>query len=452
MRYQKLRARCMKQLFKNKKTTMMGLGLLGRGINVAKFLIKHGAKLTITDLKPKERLTSSLKELAPYKRQIIYVLGEHRLEDFRNCDLVIKAAGVPLDNPFIEEAHKNGVPVEMDASLFARLAPMGVTLVGITGTRGKSTTTHLIAHVLRAARKKVYLGGNVRGLATLPLLEVVKKGDYVVLELDSWQLQGFGEAKISPQVAIFTNLLSDHMNYYKDDMERYFADKANIFLFQKKGDTLVAGRQVAKKIKKQPGKMVVIGAEDFPKGWRLRLEGEHNRFNAALAVAAARAMGIGERVIKKAVESFDAVEGRLQFVGLKNGVKIYNDNNATTPEATIAGLTALARGKNIVLIMGGADKGLVMDALIEEIKRSCRVVLFLSGTGTEKIKAQVKAILGLLVDEDERLEELVRRAARQARKGEVILFSPAFASFSKYFENEYERNDLFMKEVKKWLK
>lgn len=442
---------------------MMGLGLLGRGINVAKFLVEHGAVLTITDLKTEDRLATSLAELKPYEKQITYVLGEHRLEDFRDRDLIIKAAGVPLDTPYIDEAHKNGVPVEMDASLFAKLAPEGVTVIGITGTRGKSTTTHMIYHILEKAGKnampasrQVYLGGNVRGLATLPLLEKVKKGDYVVMELDSWQLQGFGEAKISPRVAVFTNLMMDHMNYYKGDMERYFEDKANIFLYQKKSNTLVAGMEIGVKIKdkygeKVKGKLVEVCAADFPTDWKLSLPGEHNRFDAALAIAAGRALGIAETDIEEAVASFEAVEGRLQLLGERNGIKVYNDNNATTAEATVAGLESVSSGKNVLLIMGGADKGLDMSKLIGAIEKYCRAVVLLSGTGTEKIKGRIMAIPNLIVEEDERLEETLEKAIEIAKKGDVILFSPAFASFSKYFENEYERNDLFVKEVKKWL-
>lgn len=444
-----------KTFFKGRKVTMMGLGLLGRGIGVAKFMAKYGAELIITDLKPREKLESSVEQLKEYEGQITYVFGEHRLQDFENRDLVIKSAGVPLVNEFIDHARSKGIPIEMDASLFVRLAPKGVTVVGITGTRGKSTTTHLIYHILETVGKRAFLGGNVRGLATLPLLEEVKKGDFVVLELDSWQLQGFGEAKISPDVTVFTNLMPDHMNYYKNDMERYFEDKANIFLYQNPGDVLVAGSEILAKIQEKYGEQVrsrVVGVKDgVPEVWKLKLEGKHNQINAALAVEAARAMGISEEIIKQAVEDFKPVEGRLEYMGEVRGVKIYNDNNATTPEATAAGLEAVATGKNIILIMGGADKGLDMRNLLEAVEKYCRGVMMLAGTGTERIKADIKSMDSLVTSENERLEDLVEEAFRLAKPGDVILFSPAFASYSKYFENEYERNDLFVKCVRSRL-
>ena len=217
---------------------MLGLGLLGRGVNVAKFLASLGAELVITDLKAPEALEASVKQLKKYPN-IHFVLGEHRLEDFRGRDLVIKAAGVPLYSPYVAEAMKHNIPVEMDASLFAKFSP--ATIIGVTGTRGKTTTTNLLVHILETAFPgHVFIGGNIRGMATLPLLKKAKAGDYVVLELDSWQLQGFGDAKLSPRVAVFTNFLHDHMNYYKGDMNQYFADKANIYIHQSERDVLVA--------------------------------------------------------------------------------------------------------------------------------------------------------------------------------------------------------------------
>src|ERR1035437_2446809 len=181
-----------KKYFKGKKITIMGLGLLGRGIGYTKFLAECEAVLTVTDLKTEKELAISVKTLKKYKN-ITFVLGEHRLEDFRDQDMIMKAAGVPLDSIYIKEAKKNKIPVEMDVSLFAKCA-RDVTIVGITGTRGKSMTTMLTYEILKgnakALKRKVYLGGNVRGVATLPLLKKVKSGDIVVCELDSWQLQG----------------------------------------------------------------------------------------------------------------------------------------------------------------------------------------------------------------------------------------------------------------------
>src|SRR3989344_594840 len=150
--------------FKGKKVTLMGLGLLGRGVGDAEFLARYGAGLIVTDLKSAEELKSSLERLKGFSN-ITYHLGGHQLEDFHDRDFILKAAGVPLDSPFIAEARKAGVSIEMDASLFAKLAPAGVTLIGVTGTRGKSTTAALIYEILKAAGKRAFLGGNIKDTA-----------------------------------------------------------------------------------------------------------------------------------------------------------------------------------------------------------------------------------------------------------------------------------------------
>src|SRR3989344_5839604 len=217
--------------FKGKKITLMGLGLLGRGVGDAEFLARYGAQLTVTDLKTAEELKPSLERLKVFPN-ITYHLGGHRLEDFRGKDFILKAAGVPLDSLYIAEARKTGVSIEMDASLFAKLAPAGATVIGVTGTRGKSTTAAIIYEILKTAGKRVFLGGNIKDMATLPLLEKVREGDFVVLELDSWQLQGFEDAQISPHIAVFTTFFDDHLNYYKGNQRRYLADKAQLFLHQ----------------------------------------------------------------------------------------------------------------------------------------------------------------------------------------------------------------------------
>src|SRR3989338_3058963 len=154
--------------FKGKKVTIMGLGLLGRGVGDAIFLAKNGAKLTITDLKTVAELKPSLAKLKKYKN-VKYVLGRHRVEDFTKADIVLKAAGVPLDSPYVLAAMEAGTRVEMDESLFVKLAPK-IKIIGVTGTRGKSTTSVLIYEILRAAAVRVHLGGNIRGSAALPLL------------------------------------------------------------------------------------------------------------------------------------------------------------------------------------------------------------------------------------------------------------------------------------------
>ncbi len=438
-----------KEFFKNKKITIMGLGLLGRGVGDALFLAECGAKLTITDLKTKEQLKDSLKKLKKFKN-IKYTLGEHKLGDFKGKDMILKAAGVPLDSIYIKEALKNKIPVEMDVSLFAKHAPE-VMIVGVTGTRGKSMVTALIYEILSKNLKdrKVYLGGNVRGVATLPLLEKVKAGDVLVCELDSWQLQGFGDAKISPHISVFTSFMPDHMNYYKDSMKEYFADKANIFKYQKAGDVLIVRPHVEKIIpKKIKSKLMVADVKSIT-DYKFIVPGEHQRENLSCAVSVAKIFGIPEKNIINTVGRFKGVEGRLQFVKNYKGIKIYNDNNATTPEATIAGIRALAENKKegkIILIGGGADKNLDLGLCVNVVNTFCKAIVLIPGTGTNKLLKNYKIKIPNEIGND--LKDVARKAIKYAKKGDTILFSPAFASFG-MFKNEYDRGDQFMEIIKK---
>ena len=427
--------------FKGKKMTIMGLGLLGRGVGDAQFLAQQGAELIVTDLKNDADLRTSLDALKDLPN-ITYRLGGHDLRDFKDRDYILKAAGVPLNSPYIAQTRKNNIPIKMSASWFAELS--GIPLVGVTGTRGKSTTTMLLYEIMKAAGMDVLLGGNVRGVSTLALLPEVKKDSIALMELDSWQLQGFGEAGMSPNVAVFTTFLKDHMNYYKNDMGTYFADKAQIFLHQKQDDTLVVSSQVVvphlQKYKSKIASHVVIAEpKHFPKGWTLQIPGEHNKLNAMCAIEAARALGIDDVIIKAAVEAFKGVPGRLELVREVKGVKVYNDTTATTPEATDAALSTLDPGakKNIVLIFGGADKGLDMSELIAEIPKHCKKVILLAGTGTEKIQQHFPDAPVF-----DALTYALQDAMDEAQPGDTILFSPAFASFG-MFKNEFDRGDQF---------
>ncbi len=458
-----------KQQFKGKKITIMGLGLLGRGIGDTIFLAECGADLLVTDLKTKEQLTTPLKVLSKYKN-IQYVLGEHRIKDFREKDMIIRAAVVPYDSLYIREARKNNIPIEMDVSLLIKSAPK-ITVIGVTGTRGKSMTTTLIYKILKDNEKflgkNVHIGGNFRDIATLPLLKKIKKGDILVCELDSWQLQGFGEAKVSPNISVFTTFMPDHMNYYKNDMKRYFEDKTNIYKYQKKEDVLIILPEMKKLINENDvmGKYIVAKSDNIF-DWEFIVPGNYNRDNLACAVEVSKLFNIPEKNIKKAVANFRGLEGRMQLLKVYKGIKIYNDNNATTPEATTVGIRALANIKkddkgnhtsNLILICGGADKNLPVENLIKTINEYCKVVVMIPGTGTDRLIGKVpnksKEIIGnnkLSIKSQiiKNLDGIVKTALEYAKKGDIILFSPAFASFG-MFNNEYERNDLFIKIIKK---
>ncbi len=434
------------EFFKGKRITLLGLGLLGRGVGDAEFLAQCGTNVLVTDTKTEEQLAESVERLRKYSN-ITFHLGGHQKEDFTDTDLVIKAAGVRLDSPEIAAAHAAGVPVAMSTALFAKYAmDAGAKIVGVTGTRGKTTVSHMIFHALEKGGKRAHLGGNVRGVSTLAMLPQIQEGDIAVLELDSWQLQGFGDLKISPHIAVFTNLMPDHQNYYKS-MDEYFADKANIFRFQHLGDVLIAGNGLTERLQTPQPPVEAFVPERLAKDWVLRVLGEHNRENAAFATAALQALGFSDEEIKKGLESFEGVEGRLQFVRELNGVKFYNDNNATTPEATIAALRAV--GSVGTLIVGGSEKDLALEDLVSEIKNRVSNVILLTHPNYKGSARLAESLdkAGIVYEEAHELSAAVVSALEKTKSG-VVLFSPAFASFG-MFQNEYERNDQFLELVRR---
>jgi len=437
-----------KEYFEDKKVTVLGLGLLGRGIGDTIFLMENKAEVICTDTRSAEKLAASIVELKKHDMShTTLVIGENRLSDFEKADYVLTCTGLPVDYDMLIHARSKNIPVLMSGSFVCQIIKeklKNVKIIGITGTRGKSTTTAMIAHILKENNKKVHLGGNVRGVANLPILEDIEDGDFLVMELDSWQLQNFGEQKISPDFAIFTSFLDDHMNYYKNDREAYFYDKANIFKYQKES-CLIASSQAAVEIKKRLGNQEVIIPEK--RSFEINLIGDHNQVSAGLSLETCLKVGIPEDSILKALSTFKAVDGRLEFLGEAKGVKFYNDNNATSPDAVMAGLSAVVQKYNRkpILIIGGADKGLELESLEKSILENSKEVVFLEGTGTSKLNLEKKYIF-------EKLEDCTHKAFEMAITGDVILYSPGFASFSPYFRNEYEKNDEFVRVVSDILK
>jgi len=282
-------------------------------------------------------------------------------------------------------------------------------------------------------------------------LKEVREDSLCVMELDSWQLQGFGWAKLSPQVAVFTNFMEDHLNYYQaggkskeEAMQQYFADKANIFRYQDESGVFITTPEVFEQAKQLTGvsigqEVILADASVIPEDSLLAMPGEHNRLNAALAYEALLALSVTEEEIFVGLASFPGVPGRLEYLGERDGIKIYNDNNATTPQATIQGLRAVGSidDKNVILIAGGAFKGIDSAELLTEIPKYCKQVVLLPGTGTDSIKGTLRAKVY------ETMEEAVKVGLAYGKSGDILLFSPGFASFV-LFKNEYERNDQFI--------
>lgn len=436
--------------FKNKKVLILGLGSLGRGVKDAIFFAEQGAIVTVTDLKKELELHASLEQLKKYPN-INFTLGMHRESDIIGADLIIRNAGVPHTSPFLQLAFAKKIPVEMDESLFAQYCPCPI--VGVTGTRGKSTTSALIAKILNdcwaTKSRHVYLGGNIQGEATLPLIKKAKKSDLVVLELSSWQLQGFGEKKISPDIAVFTNIYPDHLNYYKT-MRDYINDKKIIFKYQAKNDFCVINNEnnYTKKLQQEiQSKIIPFFKGQVPTKWKLQLSGSHNLENIAAALSAGKIFGIKKSQMRKSVESFPGLEHRLEKIRTINGVNFINDTTSTTP---IAGRVALISQKTpTILIAGGASKNLNLNPFAKTIVKKTKAVILLDGTATDELEQKIIRQGGknLIAGRFKNLDEAIKLAYSLCLPGDTILFSPGCASFG-LFKNEFDRGEQFKKAVK----
>jgi len=438
--------------FKGKKITVLRIGLLGRGVGDAAFLASMGAEVLVVDNAPQEVMQPSVDALSEYPN-ITFKFGAYDTADFTSCDYVLVGAGTPLASPELAAARAAGVPLKQSAAWFTELSK--VPVIGVTGTRGKSTVTHMIHHVLsEVTGEKILLGGNVRGVSNLQLLNEVTEDSLCVMELDSWQLQGWGWSQMSPLIAVFTNFMPDHLNYYQAGgvdaqaaLDLYFADKANIFRYQEDSGVFITLPEVFQRAKSLSGvslgqEVVLVDGSALPEDTLLSMPGEHNRLNAALAYEALKAVSLTDEEIFSSLVTFPGVPGRLQFLPEHNGIKIINDNNATTPQATMAGLTAVGttEDKNIILIAGGAYKEVDPQPLLELIPQYCKQVILLPGSGTDMIKDQLEAAVA------ETMAEAVKLALAAGQPGDTLLFSPGFASFG-LFKNEYERNDAFLQAV-----
>jgi UDP-N-acetylmuramoylalanine--D-glutamate ligase len=453
--------------FKNKRVVVMGLGLHGGGVNITKWLFKKGAKILVTDFKKKNQLLSSLKMLRGLP--IKYILGRHRVDDFKNADLIVQNPGVPNDSKYLKIAKKYNIPIENEAGIFFKIYPGKI--IGITGSRGKSTVSYLTHLIFKNKYKNVFLAGNIRIKSMFEVVDKLRKNDKVILELSSWQLEGLDKHKISPHVSLITNIFPDHLNRYKS-YEDYIKAKKIIFKYQKKNDFCIlnfdskACRLMKKGVNSkiywfsknyQPGLKGCFLVKDniiFKNGFQklyickkndIKLLGSHNLENVLASVCLACLYKIDPNLIKKAITSFSGLEDRLEFIRKFNQVRFYNDTTATIPEATICALKSF--DQRVILISGGTDKNLNYKSLAQEIKKAVKALILLKGNATDKLKKElIKIKYKDLLLETKSIDQAVKEANKVSEKNDIVLLSPGAASFG-LFVNEFDRGEKFKKAV-----
>lgn len=426
---------------KGKKVLIFGLGLQGGGLGDALWLSQNGAKVRVTDQKSPTELSATLSKLPP---TIELSLGGHKPEDIVWADLIIKNPGVPDDHPLLLLAISNGKPVMTSIAIFVQQAREKI--IGITGTRGKSTTTELIYLILLAQYPGlVGRGGNIPGTSGLALLDLINEYKYFVLELSSFQLHNFHQLKVSPRIAVVTNLYPDHLNRYPT-MEAYANDKSAITLYQTPSDFVVLNQANPGSLQigaNSSANKIFFSAEDVPSDWNIHLPGLHNRENIAAALRVAQALTISTDQVKKVVENFHGIAFRLEDRGQVSGVNYINDTTSTTPTAAIKACQAMSRPT--VIIVGGADKNLPYDTLVTELAQN-QLIEKIVILGSKDIPGFVASLRQQaphkIVGHADSMISAVKLATTQAVVGGVVLLSPGFASFD-LFQNEFDRGRQF---------
>jgi len=441
-----------------KKVTIMGLGLHGGGVGVTKFFCKQKAKVLITDLKTEKELKESVEKLKGLP--IKFSLGGHKEKDFLGADLIIKNPDIPQDSPFLKLAREKGIPVKTDIGIFFDL--FRGEIIGITGTKGKSTVATLTYEFLKKKDQNTALAGNI-GLSPLELLLEAQRPNRVVLELSSFELE---DLRKSPKIAVITNILKDHLNRYKS-FEDYIKAKKEIFLHQKKEDILVLNYddEVVREFSSEAfskvyffSKKEILKNGCFIKGDKIyfnkepicrlediQLKGKHNIFNILAAVSVAKLLKVKPENIEEVLREFKGIPFRQELIAEIRGVKFFNDTTATIPAAVIFAINNLSSQGKLILIAGGVDKNLEYGNLAKKIKEKVSYLILLPGTATNKLKKELTGFSKVFFANS--MREAVRKSFSLAKKGDIVLLSPGAASFN-LFKNEFDRGEKFNKEVK----
>ena len=435
---------------KEKKIAVLGLGVSNRPL--VRLLLEFGCQVTGCDRTPREKVDAEVLELEELGCKLS--LGDGYLENVE-AELLFRTPGMHPGHPAIRALADKGAEVTSEMEVFFEVCPCPI--IAVTGSDGKTTTTTLVSEMLKAEGRKVWLGGNI-GTPLLPLVRQMQETDIAVVELSSFQLMDMTR---SPGRAVVTNLSPNHLDVHKD-MDEYVEAKKNIFRFQKETDLLVlnadnaitaafTGNGVTKTFSRLGTGNVclrngvicrdgtaVLDSKD------ILLPGVHNIENYMAAIAVVEGLVSAETVVRVA-KTFGGVEHRIELVRIKDGVRFYNDSIASSPSRTIAGLRSFS--EKVILIAGGYDKHIPYDVLGPE---GCRHVkkLFLCGATAPQIRAAVENCQGEKPEMTDcgDFESAVRAAAAAAESGDVVLMSPASASFDQ-FKNFMVRGECFKKIV-----
>lgn len=464
-------------MYLNQKSTAL-IGLSVEGFASLNFFLKKGIKVTVFDKREKNNLPKDVLKVIESNKVLGY-FGKNYLDNLENFDIIIRTPGMPLwDRKLIQE-QKRVVKITSQTKIFFEECPCPI--IGITGTKGKGTTSTLIYQILKIAGFDAYLGGNI-GVPSISFLDKLNLKSIAVLELSSFQLE---DATLSPHIAVVLNITSEHLgsqspdspNYHKHHSD-YLKAKENIIRYQKKSDFSILNYDSnnTKNLDKRTKASVLYFSNrtEVPIGAYVKkdkiilktpysneyicsvqdvgLIGKHNLENVTAAICASSIMGVSPDVMKSVIKDFKGLEHRLEFVREFKGISFYNDSFSTVPETAIAAIQSF--DNPIILIVGGSEKNSDYTLLGEEIiNKKVKAVILIGQTAKrieESIKksAQSKKKMPKIVRNLKKMDKIVSQALSLAKRGDVVLLSPASASFG-LFENYKQRGLLFKKYVYK---
>lgn len=451
--------------FKNKKVAILGLGL--EGVTSAQFLQEKGALIQILDRRQKDKIEQVFVTQAEQLRAD-FRLGKDYLQNLTDYDIIVRSPGVKRLLPELLAAEKAGVLITSQTKLFFELCPCPI--IGVTGTKGKGTTSTLIYNMLKEAGEDAYLGGNI-GVPPLTFLEKLQFSSKVVLELSSFQLQDLDK---SPHIAVMLMVTSEHLDHHAT-IEEYIDAKRNLVRFQTPKDFAVINRDypasnesdvstdaqvyyVSRERETEHGCFAIGDTvivrkngndDEITKTSEIVLPGKHNLENVCAAVMAARLAGVNTKHIINVLKTFTGLEHRLEKVKEVSGVTYYDDSFSTTPETAIAAIKAFKQPK--ILILGGSHKGSDFSELGKVIRESESIKAIIGiGDEWDQIKAELNTDelkqKTLLIEGSENMTQVVLTAAKVAKKDDIVLLSPACASFG-MFKNYKDRGEQFKNSV-----
>ena len=463
-------------------THVLILGAARQGTALARWLSRHGSRVTLSDSRPADELASAQASLAD--TNVEWAVGGHPLELLNKTDVLCLSGGVPLTLPIVREAIKRGIPLSNDTQIFMEAAPCKT--IGITGSAGKTTTTTLVGEMAKknaevrsqkseysafSIQHSAFVGGNI-GDPLINYVDDMTENDLAILEISSFQLE---QMTLSPNIAAILNITPNHLDRH-GTMEAYTAAKARILEFQTEKDIAILNHDdkgawnLRNKVK---GKLLTFSLKDLDEGLngaylhdellnlrdgnaylplilreKIKLPGNHNVANVLAAFTIGHAAGFKLDDMLEAVEDFRGVRHRMELVRELNGVRWYNGSIATAPERSMADINAFNNNEPIVLMLGGRDKNLPWDEIAKLIhKRADHVVLF--GEAAELIQKAVSTVGGersVDLRRAKNLKEAVAIAAEVATAGDVVLFSPGGTSYDEFKDFE-ERGETFRKWV-----